>query len=1003
MSETETPRATLLVVDDIPSNIDLLVGVLDHYDVIPATSGEEALEILKREAIDLVLLDIVMPGMGGFEVCRAMKAERRSRDIPVVFITARDDLESIEQAYAAGGYDYISKPIHAVELLARVNAQLELHSQYRQLQNRNSELDLARAALAASEERYRLAMDAVKDGLWDWDLARETVYFSPSWARILGEQQVPGRYESWEQRVHPEDLERITESLQGHLAGKIDQWVEEHRLRHADGSWVWVMGRGRVVQRDQAGGALRMIGTMVDISESRKHRTLLELRQRLAELLYGNDLQQLMRAALDAAEEMTDSEIGFYHFVEPDQETVSLQVWSTNTLENMCLAESEDHHYPLSKAGVWADCVRRREPVVHNDYPSLPNKQGMPEGHAPLSRELTVPVIREGVVVAVMGVGNKARDYDVSDIQLLGLVADMCQDLVERKHVAQRIEHMAFNDPLTGLANRALLMDRLQHEISLTQRANRVLGICYLDLDGFKPVNDRHGHHVGDALLVSLARRFEEGVREGDTAARLGGDEFVLLLANLESVGDGEAIVERLLEKIAEPYHIHGREIRISASAGLTFFPEDNADAAALLKHADSAMYQAKKAGPSRQALYLPVFERLKRRRRQIHSDLESALEKGFLELYYQPRIELATGRVASVEALLRWNHPAQGLLLPSQFLPMIASTPLETRVESWVLQQAWRQHCAWKLDGLLMPVSVNVSPRYLGHQAFDSTLRELQSATTEGIAGYLEIELLDPDAIVDLESASAKMMQVAQQGLVFSLDDSSAGYEAVTGVRGLPVDILKVDRAFVTEILDHEKYLETVERVVSLGQGLGCPLVAEGVESIEVAMMLLSMGCEYAQGFAIAPPLPAAQLDDWLKRWQQRENWHGLQSEVQDVDLPPDLAVAVSGHRKWLKNLIAYIESDAGSDHPALDDRQCQVGRWIRGVGGTRYSHHPSFTFVETRHRKLHRLANRIIDNMDNGRLGQVPEVIQQLQTYSEELDKLLRGLVTKPPPRPG
>ena len=597
--------ATILVVDDDRSNLDLILGILTDYDVIPSTSGEDALDVLRSDQVDLVIMDIVMPGKDGFQTCREMKSDPLTAELPVIFITAEDSEESIEHAYAAGGYDYISKPIHAVELLARVNTQLQLSHQYRELQQQNKAIDQARKALALSEERYRLAMDAVTHGLWDWNIQTGEVYFSPAWKRILGERELGESYETWSSRIHPDDRKRVLGSLEEHLLNPRSEWAQEHRLKHANGSWSWVLGTGRVVEMNAAGRPTRMVGTMIDIGERKCHQALLELRHQLSEMVYTDTVEHLVQTALTSAEQLTGSQVSFCLFLE-DKDAVALQIWSPATLNDPAHTDHSAKHEPINRAGIWADAVRQARTVIHNDYPNAASANGTPACHIPLRRDLITPVIREGHVTAVMGLGNKTRPYEDTDIEIADQIAEMAQDMVIRKRMEQRIERMAFYDSLTGLPNRALMEDRLHQAIAASQRSGHSLAVCLFDLDGFKPVNDQFGHHAGDQLLIALAKRLNTILRDGDTFARLGGDEFILLLNELATTEDAIAIVERTLRTIEQPFQLQGEDVRISASFGVTIYPTDQADEGTLLRHADQAMYEAKDAGKNTYRIYRP-------------------------------------------------------------------------------------------------------------------------------------------------------------------------------------------------------------------------------------------------------------------------------------------------------------------------------------------------------------------------------------------------------------
>ena len=612
-----------------------------------------------------------------------------------------------------------------------------------------------------------------------------------------------------------------------------------------------------------------VLGIGRDITERKRGEELSRLRQELSDLVYSSDLDRLMRKAVDMAEELTGSQVGFFHFVEKDQEAIGLQVWSTRTMRDMCFAQGEGLHYPVSQAGVWTDCIHQRRSVIHNDYVGLAHKKGLPDGHAAIVRELVVPVFRDGRIVAVMGVGNKLEDYELTDQILLEQIADITQDFVERKQAENKIEYMAFNDVLTGLPNRQLLADRLQQAVSLSQRSGQLLAICYLDLNDFKPVNDRYGHHVGDMLLVQLGKRLQDGLREGDTLARLGGDEFVILLNNLRSIFDGEDIIGRILDEINQPFEIETQRIHISGCIGVTVFPMDDSDADTLIRHADQAMYKAKAEGKATYMLYDPVQDQKLQAQRRALQEFESAVGSGQLVLHYQPRINLETTEVISMEALVRWQHPEQGLLPPGRFLKMIEGTPQETLMGEWVLRSALDQHMVWRSQDVSLPISINISPRQIQTPGFAEFLSAILTEYPQDVADHLELEVLETSAFGDTSHVSGVMRDCTSLGVKFSLDDFGTGYSSLTYFHHLPFSVLKIDQNFVRGMLDDSQDLDIVEGVLRLAAALQRPVVAEGVESIELGMMLLRLGCQYAQGYGIARPMPAERVTRWLAEWK--------------------------------------------------------------------------------------------------------------------------------------
>lgn len=368
-------------------------------------------------------------------------------------------------------------------------------------------------------------------------------------------------------------------------------------LQHRDGRITPVLYNA-AVYRDAEGEVEQVFAAARDVSALQRLTDMLKARLRLLDQARDQSLEAVLQASIDEAAALTGSLIGFYHFLEPDQETLLLQTWSTRTIREFCRAEGAGLHYPLSEAGLWADCVRERRAIIHNDYAALPQRRGLPEGHAEVIRELVAPVFRGGRIVAILGVGNKPHDYDADDLHIVTTFADLAWDIVEQKRAQSALRQMAHFDALTGLPNRVLLHDRLHIALANARRDQHLLAVCYLDLDDFKPVNDTYGHAAGDRLLVMVAERMTQILREGDTVARLGGDEFALLLVNPTSLEQAEQTLKRLLEALAEPFALdQSTAVRVSGSIGMTVYPFDPSDAEMLMRHADQAMYEAKQAG----------------------------------------------------------------------------------------------------------------------------------------------------------------------------------------------------------------------------------------------------------------------------------------------------------------------------------------------------------------------------------------------------------------------
>ncbi|MHB1373607.1 MAG: bifunctional diguanylate cyclase/phosphodiesterase [Thauera sp.] len=450
-------------------------------------------------------------------------------------------------------------------------------------------------------------------------------------------------------------------------------------------------------------------------------------------------------------------------------------------------------------------------------------------------------------------------------------------DITAQKSHQQELERIAHYDPLTGLANRSLLADRLQQSMAMAQRRGSRLAIVYLDLDGFKSINDRHGHDVGDRFLVAVANRMRTVLREGDTLARLGGDEFVAVLQDTPTIETCVPMLNRLLSAASAPLLDDGAELRVSASLGVSFYPQaEPVDADQLLRQADHAMYQAKLRGKDRYHLFDAEQDRTLRDHHEGREQIRQGLMRGEFELHYQPKVNMRSGRVLGVEALIRWRHPERGLLAPAAFLPLIEDHPLGVVVGDWVLDAAFAQIERWNAEGLTLAVSVNVSARQLGQADFVDGLRARFVAHPAVAPAQLELEVLESSALDDIAEVSSVMHECRALGVLFALDDFGTGYCSLTYLKNLPASTLKIDRSFVRDMLDDPDDLAILEGVIGLAAAFDRQPVAEGVETVAHGELLLDLGCELAQGYGIARPMPAGQVARWVREWMPGPSWLG-------------------------------------------------------------------------------------------------------------------------------
>ncbi len=549
-------------------------------------------------------------------------------------------------------------------------------------------------------------------------------------------------------------------------------------------------------------------------------------------------------------------------------------------------------------------------------------------------------------------------------------------DITRLKRQEEELQRLAHHDALTGLPNRVLLADRMGQAIALTRRTGKLLAVAYLDLDAFKPVNDRFGHDRGDALLQEIARRLVATLRSGDTVARLGGDEFVLLLPDLESIEECEVVLGRVLTAVPQPAALPGtaETVKVSASIGVSIYPHDETDPDELLRHADQAMYQAKREGRNRYHLFDPVHDVRVRARRARVERLREALVQGEFVLHYQPKVNLRSGRFLGVEGLARWRHPERGLLAPAEFLPDLDGTDVEIAFGEWAIGTALAQLEAWRGQGLDTVACINVCGRHLLSEGFVAQLQRLFAAHPTLGPGHLQLEVLESVALADLFHAGDVLDTCRRLGVSFAIDDFGTGYSSLTYLRRLPVDVLKIDSSFVLNMLHDPGDLVIVDGVVALAEAFGRSVVAEGVETAQHGLALLRLGCEAAQGYGIARPMPPEEVPSWVERWRPDPSWvHVDPHPWTAADFP--LLVGEQQHVDWLDQLLAWARAPERVSAPPLDEQTCPIGRWIHGAGRLRHGRRPEFAEVEEAHAVVHRGARELASHAPLGAGGLAAE----------------------------
>lgn len=556
-------------------------------------------------------------------------------------------------------------------------------------------------------------------------------------------------------------------------------------------------------------------------------------------------------------------------------------------------------------------------------------------------------------------------------------------DITPQKEHEARLRHIAHYDALTGLANRTLLADRLHQAMARSRRWQRQIAVAYIDLDGFKSVNDTHGHAIGDKLLVAIAQRMTRSVREEDTISRLGGDEFVALLTDFRDSSECLSFSYRLLAACSEPLSIDGLTLQVSASIGISFYPQtDEIEPEQLIRQADQAMYQAKLEGKNRFYEFDHNREHHVRNRHKEIEEIRQALSGNQFVLYYQPQVNMKTGAVIGMEALIRWQHPEQGLLLPVKFLPQVERDRLAVEIDYWVLRHVFEQLQRWRRSGLTASVSINLSSRTLHTEGFIDNLNAMMATYPRVQPRQIKLEVLESTALDDIPHVSQLIRQCNEIGVSFSLDDFGTGYSSLTYLKRLPAAQIKIDRSFVRDMLSEPDDLAILEAIIGLAAAFSREVIAEGVEQLEHGEVLLCLGCELAQGHGIARPMPAAEIPEWIAQWRPPETWKKAGKLSQEMLA---MLYAEVDHRVWLDELKHYLRGEAKT-HPELDGHQCRFGLWLERQPQALQA---LLAEADKCHISIHNLGKQLVDaiNKEEGYPGR--DSIQRMERLSQQMNQ--------------
>jgi len=690
--------------------------------------------------------------------------------------------------------------------------------------------------LRASQERLANLERVAHIGCWTLDLQSGRLVWSDELYRLFGLE--PGvfaaTYPAFLELVHPEDRAAVETAYNASLQPGHAGYEIVHRIvRRSDGAIRHIHEQIQH-RRNEAGAVIESFGTAQDVTE--RELAAQALRRATSVYEHANDAIVIT----DARGQIIDVNAALCRLTGYAREELLGQnprFWSSGRHD---AAFYRKMWLALREHGLWRGEIwnRRKSGEV---YPCL----------------LTISPVPDA--------SGRLQGY-----------AGISTDLSTLREQERQVERLSQYDALTGLPNRRLLADRLLIAMGQATQHQHQVAVVYLDLDGFKAFNDQLGHEAGDQLLIALGHGLQSALRPGDTLARLGGDEFVAVLPDLCSALDCLPVLEALLAAAASPSGaLPAHDLRLSASIGVSFYPQaDPVDADQLLRQADQAMFQAKQSGKNRYHFFDAEGDRGVRSRHAEIERIAQGLKNHEFVLFYQPKVNMHSGAVIGVEALIRWQHPQHGLLGPGAFLPALEQQALMVDLGDWVLEQALQQLAQWNCTGLHLPVSVNVNAMQLAQPDFVPKLRAALARHPELPPDQLELEVLETSALGDLSSVSALLHQCRELGVHTSLDDFGTGYSSLTYLKHLPIQVLKIDQSFVRSMLDDATDIAILQGVLSLAQALGRLVIAEGVETSAHAQMLLRLGCLHGQGYAIARPMPAAQIPDWVAQWRPDPAW---------------------------------------------------------------------------------------------------------------------------------
>ena len=683
----------------------------------------------------------------------------------------------------------------------------------------------ANAALRESEDRLKWALWGSGDGLWDWQLGEGRVHRTMLWEMLDypdGEPDAPLHFQN--DLIHEDDLKRMRDRIGAHLAGKTPYYEAEYRLRAKDGTWKWVLDRGKVTEVDEKGNPMRVAGTHKEITA-------------------GKEAEEKLRLAARVMESTNDA----IFVVDLD-----FQVVQVNPMFRKIMGYNDDEVLGIESKQLFAP--RYGDTFFSRQHEQLVNSRRC-QDEVWLKRKDGSEFLSDLYLSQVADENGQTKNY-----------VAVFADITQRKQAEEDLRYLANFDVLTGLPNRTLFNERLERAMIRARRTRRKLALLFTDLDHFKKINDTLGHNVGDLLLRAVATRLSGCVRREDTVARLGGDEFLIILEEIETLHDVRAASEKVLEMFTTPYELAGHEVIVTISIGVSIFPDDGEDISTLFKNADTAMYHAKERGRNCYRFYSLEMNAKALRRLKMENLLRKAMARNELELAYQPKQDIASGRIVGAEVLLRWHNQDLGLVQPEEFIPIAEESGLIVPIGIWIIGEACRQFQQWRrrdLPRISLAINFSVRQLYIAEiiTTLNQTLRE-----TEVPPELIQLELTESLLIENAEAAMDLFKKIKRLGIGLALDDFGTGYSSLSYLRQFPIDTLKIDKAFIQDSVPDPGGEAIVRAIVDLAHSLHLLVVAEGVETEEQLEFLCEIQCDEYQGYLLSRPLSADAFETFTR-----------------------------------------------------------------------------------------------------------------------------------------